>query len=99
MTGAILPDLARVATGKESPLLRASAVSALLTTCAQPVMANCPRGKLATPPAKRRPTKPTRMLAAASMHCKNQTKVNLEPSSVWNKKTSSWRDPYHKKAT
>eukprot|EP00751_Fragilariopsis_kerguelensis_P008313 CAMPEP_0170798058 /NCGR_PEP_ID=MMETSP0733-20121128/26064_1 /TAXON_ID=186038 /ORGANISM="Fragilariopsis kerguelensis, Strain L26-C5" /LENGTH=56 /DNA_ID=CAMNT_0011149207 /DNA_START=251 /DNA_END=418 /DNA_ORIENTATION=+ len=44
MTGAIFPDLAKVATGKDNPLAKAKLVHALAETCAAPLIPNICKG-------------------------------------------------------
>ena len=66
ITGTILPDLARVATGKERPLARARDVNALAQTWVVPEMANIFLGIPAVGPESSMPMKPTATLARAS---------------------------------
>ena len=83
MTGTIFPDLASVATGKDRPFARAAFVQYLAKTCEQPLEANkgCGRSGVA-PPVNCSPRKPTTTLHNASSTCRNQTCVNLSPSSL-----------------
>ncbi len=76
MTGTILPDLARVATGKERPLARAREVKALAETWVMPEIANIFFGMPLVAPVSCIPTKPTKTLAIASRTWRNQACLN-----------------------
>ena len=72
MTGAILPDFASVATGKERPRAKLKLVKALLDTCEAPLMMKNFCGMFLVLPATFIPKNPTHTLANASRNCKNQ---------------------------
>ena len=80
MTGAILPLLAKVATGKLNPFANAKLVQALAETCAAPEIANIFNGIFGVAPVTIMPTNPKRTLAKASTTCKNHACLNCVPS-------------------
>lgn len=71
MTGAIFPDLASVATGKDNPLANDNDVQALDVTWDAPETANIFNGIPGVAPVTRIPIYPTTTLANDSSTCKN----------------------------
>jgi hypothetical protein len=66
ITGTILPDLAKVTTGKDTPEARARLVNAFAHTWVAPDMANIDWGRLLVLPERTIPIPPITTLARAS---------------------------------
>mmetsp|Transcript_61502 Transcript_61502/g.120726 ORF Transcript_61502/g.120726 Transcript_61502/m.120726 type:complete len:202 (-) Transcript_61502:402-1007(-) len=82
MTGTILPDLARVTTGNDTPYRSAKFVNALANTCVAPDAANSFNGRPFVGPVNWRPVNPTSTLATDSSTMRNHTCLNFEPSAA-----------------
>ena len=81
MTGTILPDLAKVTTGKDTPLARANEVNAFAHTWVAPDRANMSWGRFLVPPVNSKPRPPMITLAKASRAWRNQAAVNFSPAA------------------
>ena len=93
ITGAILPDFASVARGKDNPLARARLMQALAVTCDAPEMANAFLGMPFVAPVSCIPAKPITTFAKASRTWRSHACLNCVPSAAVYRKTSSWREP------
>ena len=93
ITGTILPDLASVATGNETPAASAAFVQYLAQTCVAPVSAKSFCGSPRVPAVSSSPTAPIATFASASSTCRNHTCVNAPPSAAAYRNTSSCSSP------